>query len=197
MSPLKKVLGLMLGAILSGCVSTEALYAEYDEVCPVKATVTDTGMVMVTALAGAGSQAEGQLWEPAVYFGFDKNGLSNEEKKRLDRNLVILQQFDGLQISVQAFTDKLGSKSYNRQLAERRMEVVRAYLESNGLVASRIKEAPLGEELPILASDSQSDRIINRRVELMPLDETGRPLVLRVDFEGSGGDDFVAPKPVQ
>ena len=60
---------LLLGGILSGCVSTEALYAEYDEVCPVKASVTDTGMVMVTGLA---SQSQGQLWEPAVYFGFDQ-----------------------------------------------------------------------------------------------------------------------------
>ncbi|MBL4570541.1 MAG: OmpA family protein [Alcanivorax sp.] len=185
---------MMLAAGLSGCVSTEALYAEYDEVCPVEARVTDTGMVMVTALA---SQSQGQLWEPAVYFGFDLHELDEEERKRLDRNLAILDQYPTLQISIQAFTDQLGNKNYNRTLAEKRMNQVSDYLTLNGVDASRIKQAPLGKELPILHSDSEQDRIVNRRVELMPLDAQGRPLVLRVDFERSGGDSFVAPEPVK
>lgn len=188
------VAGLLLGASLSGCVSTEALYAEYDEVCPVQATVTDTGMVMVTALA---SQSQGQLWEPAVYFGFDLHELNEEERKRLDRNLAILDQYPTLQISIQAFTDQRGNKNYNRTLAEKRMNQVSDYLKLNGVDASRIKQAPLGKELPILPSDSEQDRIVNRRVELMPLDEQGRPLVLQVDFERSGGDSFVPPEPVK
>ena len=180
--------------MLSGCVSTEALYAEYDEVCPVKASVTDTGMVMVTGLA---SQSQGQLWEPAVYFGFDQHGLGEEESQRLDRNLAILKQYPTLQVSVQAFTDQRGGKQYNRVLAEKRMQRVNDYLQANGLDASRIKSAPLGKELPILPSDSEQDRIVNRRVELMPLDAQGRPLVLRVDFDHSGGDSFQAPEPVR
>lgn len=194
MNRLLMVAGLLLGASLSGCVSTEALYAEYDEVCPVQATVTDTGMVMVTALA---SQSQGQLWEPAVYFGFDLHELDEEERKRLDRNLAILDQYPALQLSIQAFTDQLGNKNYNRALAEKRMNQVSEYLTLNGVDASRIKQAPLGKELPILPSDSEQDRIVNRRVELMPLDAQGRPLVLRVDFERSGGDSFVAPEPVK
>lgn len=194
MNRLLMVAGLLLGASLSGCVSTEALYAEYDEVCPVQATVTDTGMVMVTALA---SQSQGQLWEPAVYFGFDLHEMDEEERKRLDRNLVILDQYPTLQISIQAFTDQRGNKNYNRTLAEKRMNQVSDYLTLNGVDTSRIKQAPLGKELPILPSDSEQDRIVNRRVELMPLDAQGRPLVLRVDFERSGGDSFVAPEPVK
>lgn len=194
MNRLLMVAGLLLGASLSGCVSTEALYAEYDEVCPVQATVTDTGMVMVTALA---SPSQGQLWEPAVYFGFDLHELDEEERKRLDRNLAILDQYPTLQLSIQAFTDQLGNKNYNRALAEKRMNQVSEYLTLNGVDASRIKQAPLGKELPILPSDSEQDRIVNRRVELMPLDAQGRPLVLRVDFERSGGDSFVPPEPVK
>lgn len=31
----------------------------------------------------------------------------------------------------------------------------------------------------------------------MPLDAQGRPLVLRVDFDHSGGDSFQAPEPVR
>ena len=77
------------------------------------------------------------------------------------------------------------------------MQRVNDYLQANGLDASRIKSAPLGKELPILPSDSEQDRIVNRRVELMPLDAQGRPLVLRVDFDRSGGDSFQSPEPVR
>lgn len=185
---------LMLAIVLSGCVSTEALYAEYDEVCPVQARVTDTGLVMVSAIASA---AEGELWEPAVYFGFDDGGLTDEERSRLDRNLAILKRYPVLQVSVQAFTDQLGSSAYNRRLAERRMQQVSEYLQVNGLDAARIKMAALGKELPILPGKGEQDRIVNRRVELMPLDAQGRPLVMRVDFDNSGGDSFVPPEPVR
>lgn len=193
MSRYVTVAGLMLASLLSGCVSTEALYAEYDEVCPVRAQVTNTGMVMVSAIAAT----EGELWEPAVYFGFDEDALSDEERARLDRNLAILARYPVLQVSVQAFTDQKGSHAYNRRLAERRMKQVSEYLQTRGLAASRIKMAALGKELPILPSMGEQDRVVNRRVELMPLDGAGRPLVLRVDFENSGGDRFVPPLPVR
>ena len=186
--------GLMLASLLVGCVSTEALFAEYDEVCPVRARVTNTGMVMVSAIA---SEAQGQLWEPAVYFGFDEHLLSDEERARLDRNLSILKQYPVLQISVQAFTDQLGGSEYNRRLAQRRMAQVSEYLQVRGLAANRINMVALGKELPILQSRGAQERAVNRRVELMPLDGQGRPLVLRVDFDNSGGDHFVPPRPVR
>ena len=194
MSRYMTALGLVLAAVLSGCVSTEALYAEYDEVCPVQARVTDTGLVMVSAIA---SVADGDLWEPAVYFGFDEDALSDQERARLDRNLAILEQYPVLQVSVQAFTDQLGSSAYNRRLAQSRMQKVGEYLQDKGIDSDRIKMAALGKELPILSGEGEEDRVVNRRVELMPLDAQGRPLVLRVDFNNSGGDSFVPPEPVR
>ena len=118
-------------------------------------------------------------WEPAVYFGFDLASLTQQETARLDRDLLVLRKQPALMLSVQAFTDSKGSNKYNRDLALRRQQTVVNYLTSKGLSKSRIRMTPLGEELPILG-DSESDRAVNRRVELMLLDANGRPQSLSI-----------------
>ena len=72
-----------------------------------------------------------------------------------------------------------GSNQYNRNLALRRQQTVVSYLMSKGLAKNRILMSPLGEELPILG-DSEAERVVNRRVELMLLDAAGRPLSLSI-----------------
>jgi outer membrane protein OmpA-like peptidoglycan-associated protein len=138
-----------------------------------------------------------QVWEPAVYFGFDQNELADAEARRLESNLAVLKQYPTLQVSVQAFTDEKGAASYNQKLAARRLDRVVQYLRDGGISNGRIKRVALGEELPILPDANNEQRVINRRVELMPLDAQSRPLVLRADFARSGGDEFVPPAPVK
>lgn len=121
----------------------------------------------------------GVIWEPAVYFGFDLASLTSQETARLDRDLLVLRQKPDLKLSVQAFTDSKGSNEYNRNLALRRQQTVVSYLMSKGLAKNRILMSPLGEELPILG-DSEAERVVNRRVELMLLDAAGRPLSLSI-----------------
>ena len=121
----------------------------------------------------------GVTWEPAVYFGFDQATLETKEMARLDRDLLVLRKKPALKLSIQAFTDSKGSNQYNRDLAIRRQETVVNYLVSKGLAKERIRMSPLGEELPILG-DSEAERVVNRRVELMLLDAAGRPLSLSI-----------------
>lgn len=121
----------------------------------------------------------GVTWEPAVYFGFDQASLTPTELARLDRDLLVLRKQPTLKLNVQAFTDSKGSNKYNRNLALRRQQTVVSYLVSKGLAKSRILKSPLGEELPILG-DSEAERVVNRRVELMLLDAAGRPLSLSI-----------------
>jgi outer membrane protein OmpA-like peptidoglycan-associated protein len=121
----------------------------------------------------------GVIWEPAVYFGFDLASLTPAETARLDRDLLVLRKQPTLKLSVQAFTDSKGSNQYNRSLALRRQQTVVSYLMSKGLAKNRILMSPLGEELPILGN-SEAERVVNRRVELMLLDAAGRPLSLSI-----------------
>lgn len=202
MNMMKALLALLVMANMAGCASTESLYAQYDELCPVEARVTSTGLVTVTGIASGGAglvagASRSQVWEPAVYFGFDSNELAEAEARRLESNLAVLKQYPTLQVSVQAFTDEKGAASYNQKLAARRLDQVVQYLRDAGISNGRIKRVALGEELPILADANNEQRVINRRVELMPLDAQSRPLVLRADFTRSGGDEFVPPAPVK
>ena len=135
----------------------------------------------------------GEVWEPAVYFGFDLASLNDQERARLDRDLLVLKKNPELKLSIQAFTDSKGSISYNRDLALKRQKTVQSYLIAKGLDNSRILVAPLGEELPILGN-SKAERVINRRVELMLLDSAGRPLALSIQPKRT---PFSAPAPVK
>ena len=119
--------------------------------------------------------------------------LNAAENARLDSDLLVLKKNPKLKLSIQAFTDSKGSLVYNRNLAMQRQNTVQNYLMSKGLEKSRILVSPLGEELPILGN-SEKERVINRRVELMLLDAGGRPLSLSIQPKSTS---FNAPNPVK
>ena len=135
----------------------------------------------------------GSIWEPAVYFGYDLASLDANELARLDRDIVVLKKNPKLKLSVQAFTDSHGSNQYNQKLALQRQKTVVDYLVSKGVTRNRIVLSPLGEELPILGN-SAAERVVNRRVELMLLDQGGRPLSFAIQPKAT---DFKAPFPVK
>lgn len=226
-----------LCGVLSGCATTDELYAKYDDVCElpkpeqverikiVKEVVEKDRIVEKVKVVEKIKPVEkikyvdrikvvekpttvyktkivkqsvsvpmkGIVWEPAVYFGFDLAALSASETARLDRDLSVLNKHKHLKVSLQSFTDSKGSASYNRDLALRRQSAVLNYLQNNGLSRDRILVSPLGEELPILG-DSVQERTINRRVELMLLDQQGRPMSLEIQPKRSA---FTAPTPVR
>jgi len=204
------VIGLAT-AVMSGCASTDSLYAEYDKSCDIpkvkvvervvekvrikKEYVTKYKTKVVTKYKTRVEQRpmSGIRWEPAVYFGFDLADLTPAAMKRLDADILVLHKHTNLKLSVQSFTDVKGSNSYNRKLALRRQQAVISYLVAKGVIKARIRVSPLGEELPILGQ-SVKERSINRRVELMLLDHSGRPLALEIQPKQSG---FNPPLPLR
>lgn len=158
---------------VSGCVSTEELYAQYDAV--------DCNFVATEDVAGVINLHEQNTdthfpWEPAVYFALESSELTSDERARLDRSMQVMKQFPTLIVGLQGFTDRSGSVIYNKNLAEQRVKAVEAYLGSSGIALSRVVLQPLGEVLPPIDSDESADKLINRRVELMLLDVVGKPV---------------------
>ena len=164
--------------VLHGCVSTEELYAEYDdEVCKVVVErVENDRMILHETVSDTYFD-----WVPAVYFGFDASTLDSETRKRLDTDAKILRTYPELLIGVQGFTDRLGGGAYNRALAGRRVSAVANYLRGKGVRPARMVLQPIGAGLPNFGDDDELARAANRRVELMLLDELGRPLHPRFD----------------
>ena len=178
---------LAAGALAGGCVSTEALYAEYDAAeCPVAPPPTLAGAL---PLAVDSTESVRELiersyfpWEPAVYFAFNSDVLDAENVARLEGAVEVLARFEDVHVSLQGFTDRIGSSAYNAWLAERRVGSVRDYLVERGADPERLVSQPLGEGLPVFGDDDARARAVNRRVELMLLDPDGRPLHPLFDF---------------
>lgn len=211
-------LALSMTLLASGCASNQDLYARYDAACDVKLEKNHEGQIIVKTLPAPPPkvitntkvvekivekvvtkevpvhvQAKTEIWEPAVYFGFDEANLEAKELQRLDRDIAVMKNHPLVKVSVQAFTDVKGSNSYNVELANRRMYTVVDYLKAKGIAPQRIKAVPLGEELPILNRDTVEDRVINRRVELMLLDNNGRPLSIGIAADAGNKESFRAP----
>lgn len=177
--------------LLGGCASNEELFAEYDAWC--EGTVC-LAPELHTEIVYIEREAQSMTWEPAVYFGYDLDSLAETEQARLDRNYEVLQSNPDLKISLQAFTDSVASFNYNVDLSNRRRDRVVDYLTGKGLDPNRIIASAGSELLPVLPSDSVEDRIINRRVEMMLLDSTGRPLSFGISRPST--EEFIPPYPI-
>lgn len=181
---------IALLTLFTSCASDEELFARYDQFCSKKICIAGISEVQYTNLP-----PEYTVWEPAVFFGFDKHHLIAAEYARIESNIKVLKQHPQFKVSIRGFTDSFNSQAYNLALADRRQTTVVTYLQNRGIDTDRIIASKAGELLPIIDSDAEEDRILNRRVEMLLLDETGRPLAFGVDLERRGIEEFVPPTP--
>lgn len=173
---------------LISCASTEELFAEYDEhFCPAPQQIEPVlaeartiekevfrDRIIVKEVATAG---EMMPWDPAIYFDTDSAEISKAAKSALQKNLVFLKKFTRYKVSIRGFTDQHAYDDYNLTLSVSRITQVRDYYRTNGIPADRIVGRAHGESLSISDSDSPVIDDINRRVEMILLDATGRPVI--------------------
>ncbi|HXD84279.1 MAG TPA: OmpA family protein [Rudaea sp.] len=85
----------------------------------------------------------------------------------LDEAVDTLKRYPNVHVSVDGYTDSVGSDAYNQKLSERRAKGVYNYLTEHGVDASRL-DGPkgFGEASPIDTNKTSAGRQRNRRVEL-------------------------------
>jgi len=105
--------------------------------------------------------------ETVVPFGFNHDELTSEAKEQLDQ---FVSQHSGAKryfITIEGYTDKTGTKSYNDALSRRRAEHVMAYLiTQHNIPVFRIQDIGLGNEKPADTGRNRAARAKNRRVEV-------------------------------
>lgn len=69
-------------------------------------------------------------------------------------------------MSVEGYTDSVGSANYNQTLSERRAAAVRMALVRAGVDPARIVAQGYGKEYPVADNSNNSGRAQNRRVEV-------------------------------
>jgi len=114
-----------------------------------------------------------------VHFDFDEAALRPQDQAVLDRFAAVVREYyPNALITVEGFTDPVGSTAYNLRLGEARAQSVRNYLvENGGISADRIRTVSYGdapERLIVNAGGPGEAGLPNRRVALV-IDFSGSP----------------------
>lgn len=111
-----------------------------------------------------------------VNFRSGKTTLTPGSQAKIDDIISRIKELDYAEIEIFAYTDNVGSDTYNLSLSERRASAMRELMVSHGVEKNAIKAYGMGEKNPIADNSTPEGKAINRRGEL------------RVKF-GSGNTD--------
>jgi outer membrane protein OmpA-like peptidoglycan-associated protein len=108
-----------------------------------------------------------------VLFDFNRASLKPGAKEKLSKLAGILLAYPGnYQMEIEGHTDAVGSQDYNLRLSEARAGSVRDYLILSGLDRAHIVATRgLGKTLPVATNDTAEGRQMNRRVEIVIVDQ--------------------------
>lgn len=84
----------------------------------------------------------------------------------LSKLATFLKQYPTRHILIEGHTDNVGSASYNEGLSQRRAGAVQSSLMGMGVPANRVTTAGYGKDYPIADNTTDTNRALNRRVEV-------------------------------
>jgi len=107
-----------------------------------------------------------------INFDFDKSNIKREFVPVLDEAAQILKDNPSVKVTIEGYTDSIGTEAYNMRLSGRRANAVKHYLVSKGVMADRLDAVGRGESNPVAPNklpngrDNPEGRAMNRRAEL-------------------------------
>lgn len=109
-----------------------------------------------------------------VLFGTDLARLNVDGIRMAEKLATVLQQNPSRNVLVEGFADSTGAAAHNQALSERRGNAVRSALLDLGVAPERIAMRGYGESYPVAANDTVAHRQLNRRVEIILSDDSGK-----------------------
>ncbi len=125
------------------------LQAQLDEL---KAKPTDRGMVLTLG---------------DVLFDSGRAELKAGAVQTIDRLAVFMRENPERKLTVEGYTDSVGSDDLNLGLSQRRADAVRDALIARGVDGSRITSRGFGKASPVASNDNAAGRQRNRRIEIV------------------------------
>ena len=111
---------------------------------------------------------QGRVSLYGIHFDFDKDTIQPESKPTLDEIGALLKSDRSLRLTVIGHTDSKGGRDYNLDLSRRRADnVVNALVNDYGIDPARLNPRGAGSSEPLAANDTDANRALNRRVELV------------------------------
>lgn len=102
-----------------------------------------------------------------VLFDVDSAIVTSSGLASLDGVASVLTEYPKTAVIVQGHTDSTGSEQHNQDLSERRAGSVEAHLIGRGVDPARITAVGYGEGHPVATNETESDRQLNRRVDIL------------------------------
>ena len=137
--------------------------ADLDDRCPnAKGTLTNKGCpeiapADIVRITYIGSK---------IFFENNSDKLKVASLSQLDELTKILYRYEGARLTIEGYTDSVGSDDFNITLSQKRSDSVKQYLFEKGISDDRITSIGYGEIKPIADNTSAIGRAKNRRVEL-------------------------------
>lgn len=101
-----------------------------------------------------------------VLFEFNRAEVKPSAQVSLRKLADFLQQYPARRVLIEGFTDNIGAPAYNQVLSQRRAEAVDGALAGMGVATQRMETVGYGEEFPVAANGTDTERALNRRVEV-------------------------------
>lgn len=99
-----------------------------------------------------------------VFFTTGSDALSETDRVTLDKQAVWLKRYPPYRMLIEGHADDPGSAAANTTLGQRRAAAVKAYLEHQGVAASRLRAVSYGNTRPVRKCADPSCWSQNRRV---------------------------------
>ncbi len=107
----------------------------------------------------------------AIQFVQSKAELLPDAQPAMAQLLTFMQTHPTTEILLAGHTDNQGDFDANLKLSQDRVDVVKQYLVSNGIAASRITAKGYGPTRPVASNNRENSRQQNRRVEMTVVKE--------------------------
>jgi len=141
------------GAAQLAAASSEQQAAELQrQIDVLQAKPTDRGLVLTLG---------------DVLFTSGRADLKPGATGNLNKLVAFLDKYPDRSVSIQGYTDSVGSEDYNQGLSERRANSVKSYLAGQGIGSTRLSASGKGRNDPVADNDSAAGRQQNRRVEVV------------------------------
>ena len=101
-----------------------------------------------------------------VNFAFDSYALDSKAMGILNEVASILKSRPGVTVTLEGWTDSIGTDAYNKGLSQRRADAVKNYLIKQGIPAQNLLAVGMGKSFKYDNSTAEG-RYLNRRVELI------------------------------
>ena len=105
-------------------------------------------------------------FDSGLLFDFDSDKIRSAAATNLTELARSLNKFGDSNLLIVGHTDSQGDDAYNQGLSDRRARSASAYLQGQGVPATRVSTSGKGESEPVATNATDEGRQKNRRVEV-------------------------------